>query len=56
MLGYCVICQTKCELRDLKQIQRSGLPAVEGTCTACGTKTFLLGAEVPTPEDAPSPE
>lgn len=46
MTGYCVVCQAKRELTDVKQIQRSGLPAIEGTCSVCGTKQFVLGAEV----------
>jgi hypothetical protein len=51
VLGYCVVCKASRELRDVKQIQRSGLPAIEGTCTACGTKTFVLGVDAPVHHD-----
>jgi hypothetical protein len=43
VLGYCVVCKAKRELSDVKRIERSGLPSVEGQCTVCGTKTFVLG-------------
>ena len=41
--GYCVACKVKREISDPKQIERAGGPAIEGTCTVCGTKIFLLG-------------
>lgn len=50
--GYCIVCQAQRELSELKQILRSGLPAVEGACTVCGTKTFVLGAELPSADEA----
>ncbi len=42
--GYCVTCKTKRELSDPKQVERGGGPAIEGTCKACGSKVFVLGA------------
>ncbi len=42
--GYCVTCKAKRELRDPKQIDRAGGPAIEGTCTVCGNIVFILGA------------
>jgi hypothetical protein len=56
VLGYCIVCKATRELGDLKQIQRSGLPAIEGTCSVCGTKTFVLGADPPPThqEDGPT--
>lgn len=42
--GYCVACKTKRELSEPKQIERSGGPAIEGKCTVCGSKIFVLGA------------
>lgn len=49
--GYCVRCQETRELRDPKQIERSGFPTVEGTCVGCGGKVFVLGARVSAPAD-----
>ncbi len=45
--GYCITCKGKRELSDTKQIDRGGGPAIEGKCTACGNKIFVLGAGVP---------
>jgi hypothetical protein len=45
-LGYCIVCKATRELRDVKQIQRSGLPTIEGKCTVCNTETFVLGEEL----------
>jgi DNA-directed RNA polymerase subunit RPC12/RpoP len=44
--GYCVACKAMRELRDAKQIERSGLPTIEGTCPVCNSKIFVLGAGV----------
>jgi Domain of unknown function (DUF5679) len=49
--GYCVTCKTKRELSDPKQIERGGGPAIEGKCTVCGDKIFILGAGVPVREN-----
>lgn len=56
VLGYCIVCKEQRELHDVRQIQRSGLPAIEGACTACGTKTFVLGADMSPRQDEPSAE
>jgi hypothetical protein len=45
--GYCVTCQTTRAIVDLKQIERGGGPAIEGTCTVCGSQVFVLGAGTP---------
>ena len=41
--GYCITCKAKRELSEAKQIERGGGPAVEGKCSACGTKIYLMG-------------
>jgi len=51
--GYCVRCQATRELRDTKQIHRSGIPTVEGKCAGCGGTVFVLGAGAPAPVDDP---
>ncbi|MEO7038630.1 MAG: DUF5679 domain-containing protein [Candidatus Elarobacter sp.] len=45
--GYCVTCKAKREMSDPKQIERAGGPAIEGTCSVCGSKIFVLGAGTP---------
>ncbi|HTJ26000.1 MAG TPA: DUF5679 domain-containing protein [Candidatus Limnocylindria bacterium] len=45
--GYCVRCKAKREIRDAVQTERSGGPAIEGSCTVCGGKIFVLGAGLP---------
>lgn len=45
--GYCVTCKAKREINDAKQIERGGGPAIEGTCTVCRSKIFVLGTEMP---------
>lgn len=45
--GYCVRCQAKRELTDTSQTHRSGLPAIAGKCTVCGSNMFVLGAGAP---------
>jgi DNA-directed RNA polymerase subunit RPC12/RpoP len=45
--GYCITCKAKRELSDTKQIDRGGGPAIEGKCTVCGSKIFVLGAGAP---------
>ncbi len=42
-VGYCVTCKAKRELSDTKEIERCGQPALEGKCTVCGSKVFVLG-------------
>jgi hypothetical protein len=34
-------------MSDTKQIDRGGGPAIEGKCTVCGSKIFVLGAGTP---------
>jgi DNA polymerase II large subunit len=39
MEAYCVKCRTQREVKDAKEIKMSnGRPAMQGTCTVCGTK------------------
>lgn len=43
--GYCVKCKASREIKDAKQItMKNGRPATQGTCPACGTKIFKIGA------------
>jgi hypothetical protein len=46
-MGYCVKCQTKRELADPKQIERGGGPAIEGKCTVCAMRIFIMGGQLP---------
>ena len=45
--GYCVTCNAKRVITDPKAIERGGGPAIEGKCTVCGSKVFILGAGPP---------
>ncbi|MBV9438424.1 MAG: hypothetical protein JOZ24_00380 [Candidatus Eremiobacteraeota bacterium] len=45
--GYCITCKGTRELRDPKQVDRGGGPAIEATCVDCGKTVFVLGAGVP---------
>ena len=45
-VGYCVRCQTKREIAEPKQIERGGGPAIEGKCTVCGFRMFIMGGEL----------
>jgi hypothetical protein len=47
--GYCVPCKANRELSDTKEIERSGLPAVEGKCAVCGNRVFALGVRAQAP-------
>ena len=31
-------------MRDAKDVERGGGPAVEGACDVCGAKIFIMGA------------
>ena len=42
--GYCVACKAMREMKDVKQIERAGGPAIEGLCSACKAKMFIIGA------------
>jgi hypothetical protein len=44
--GYCVACKAKREIKDPKQVERGGGPAIEGACSICGAKIFMLGVEL----------
>ena len=44
MEGYCIICRTKREMKDAKQItMKNGRPATQGICPVCSTKMFKIG-------------
>ena len=47
MEAYCVKCRTQREMKDPKEItMANGRPAVQGSCTVCGTKlTRIVKAE-----------
>lgn len=45
-VGYCVVCKTTREISDAKQIERGGGPAIEGRCSVCGGKMFVMGGEL----------
>lgn len=43
--AYCVKCKKKVEVKNPEQIQmKNGRPALKGTCPACGTGVFKIGA------------
>lgn len=43
MEAYCVKCKARRELQDVQRVtMKNGRPAVQGTCTVCGTKVFQL--------------
>ncbi|MCI0496850.1 MAG: DUF5679 domain-containing protein [Thermoplasmata archaeon] len=42
--AYCMKCRKQIEVKNPKQItMKNGKPAVQGTCTKCGTKVFKIG-------------
>ena len=44
MLGYCVKCRAKREIRNARAItMKNGRPATQGVCPVCGTKMFRIG-------------
>ncbi|MBE3095294.1 MAG: hypothetical protein IMZ52_09710 [Actinobacteria bacterium] len=46
MDAYCVKCKAKVEIKDPKDvIMKNGRPAVNGTCSKCGTKVFKIKAK-----------
>jgi DNA-directed RNA polymerase subunit RPC12/RpoP len=45
--GYCVTCKAKRAISEPKAIERGGGPAIEGKCTVCGSKIFILGVGTP---------
>ena len=43
VLGYCVECRKKVEIRNPKRVTlRSKPPAVKDACPKCGTRVFLI--------------
>ena len=45
MEAYCVKCRCKQEIKNPEKItMKNGKPATQGTCPACGTKVFRIGA------------
>ncbi|MFA7253583.1 MAG: DUF5679 domain-containing protein [Patescibacteria group bacterium] len=45
VVGYCVKCKAKQEMVEPQQVtMKNGKPAQSGTCPACGTKMFKIGA------------
>ena len=45
MESYCVKCRSKQEIKNPEKItMKNGKPATQGTCPACGTKVFRIGA------------
>jgi RNase P subunit RPR2 len=44
MKAYCMKCRAQTDVIDPKQItMKNGRPAVNGTCSTCGTKVFKIG-------------
>lgn len=54
--GYCVVCKATRDVHEIKQIDRAGGPAIEGACTVCGHKIFVLGAQAPETNAVESPD
>lgn len=43
MTGYCMKCKETREMKDAKDVvMKNGRPAVNGTCSVCGTKMFKI--------------
>jgi len=43
--AYCVKCRAKREIRNPTKItMKNGRPAIQGTCSVCGTKVFRIGS------------
>ena len=44
--AYCVKCKAKRTMKDEKKVtMKNGKPAIQGTCTVCGTKMFKIGGK-----------
>ncbi|MDE2212971.1 MAG: hypothetical protein KGJ34_00310 [Patescibacteria group bacterium] len=42
-VAYCVKCKEKRDMKDPKEIvMKSGMKAMQGTCSVCGTKMFKI--------------
>ncbi len=46
MQGYCLKCREKREMNDAKEVTlKNGRPAMQGTCSVCGTKITVIGGK-----------
>lgn len=44
MLGYCMKCREKWDLKDVRRVTlKNGRVARQGTCGVCGTKVTVMG-------------
>jgi hypothetical protein len=44
MQAYCFKCRAKREIKNAQNITlKNGKPAIQGTCSVCGTKVFRMG-------------
>jgi predicted RNA-binding Zn-ribbon protein involved in translation (DUF1610 family) len=44
MIGYCMKCKAKKEMKDAKAVKmKNGKPATKGVCPKCGTKMYRIG-------------
>ena len=44
MLGYCLKCREKREMKEPQQVTlKNGRAATQGTCPVCGTKITVIG-------------
>jgi RNase P subunit RPR2 len=47
MEGYCVKCKAKREIKNPTQVTlKNGKPAIQGVCSVCGTKMFIVGKKL----------
>ena len=47
MEGYCVKCKAKREIKNPTQVTlKNGKPAIQGVCSVCGTKMFVVGKKL----------
>jgi hypothetical protein len=48
MLGYCLKCREKREMKDPQQVTlKNGRAATQGICPVCGTKITVIGGKKP---------
>jgi hypothetical protein len=46
MKGYCLKCREKQEMNDAKEVTlKNDRPAMQGTCSVCGTKITVIGGK-----------
>lgn len=46
MQGYCLKCREKREMNDAKEVTlKNDRPAMQGTCSVCGTKITVIGGK-----------